>query len=133
MELELPSEPSCLEKSWDEEHLVGTRMCCWSFKASLPALATLWDAHSLCPQQLLFCGRRAPQALQGQLEPVRDDVIALNCCSQAGFLKQEFREDLACTPWMCQLPSCQVPESPGSVFISLHLHSISRASVLVKP
>lgn len=86
--------PSCLEKCWDEEHFVGPGMCCWSCEPSGMLVPS-------APQQLLFPGCWAPPALKGQLEPVRDDVIALNCYSQADFLKLEFREDLAPTPWLC--------------------------------
>lgn len=90
-----------------------------------PQQAMLQDTGALhSTTSCLPPGLHTPQGLKGELQPVRDDVITLNYYSQTGFFKQEFREDLAPTPWLCLLPSCGVPEAPGPVFIFLHLHSI---------
>lgn len=93
----------------------------------LPPLDGLRDACTLRSTTAAFLlGFPVPRVCREQ--SVRVDVITLNYYSQTGFFKEEFREDLAPTPWLCLLPSHRVPESPGPVFISLCLHSIFSTS-----
>ena len=106
-----PSHPG-LERSSDGEHFAGTGTCCWSCKPS-PACSCLPPVGCApgcsCPPLRNSClppGLHTPQGLKGELQLVRDDVITLNYYSQTGFFKQEFREDLAPTPWLCLLRYC---------------------------